>query len=68
VYQRPALNFVGLTQLTLANVTKRIGDLFEYANEILDSDELDKLTKITAQLREEVVRANVILDRLKVPD
>jgi hypothetical protein len=55
-------------KMDLANVSSRIGGLFYRAGEIMDGDDLDKLNALTDQLRHEVVSANVILDRLKVPD
>jgi hypothetical protein len=56
-------------KMALAAASKRIGDLFQQANKILDGDEkTDDLGGIADRLREEIVNANVALDRLKVPD
>jgi hypothetical protein len=53
-------------QLLLAS--NRIGDLFKKAGEMMDKGNLDELSAITDQLREQIVKATLILDRLKVPD
>jgi hypothetical protein len=56
-------------KMALAAASKRIADLFQQANKILDGDEkTDDLVGIADRLREEIVNANVVLDRLKVPD
>lgn len=52
----------------LIAASKRIGDLFQEANKALDGERTNDLTAIADQLREEIVKAKVILDRLKVPD
>jgi hypothetical protein len=53
-------------QLLLAS--RRIGDLFKEAGVLMEKGNLDELAAVTDQLREQIVKATLILDRLKVPD
>jgi hypothetical protein len=57
----------------LRDIAKRLTDLFEKAGEMADADQSNQeffkqLIASTDELREAIVKANVILDRLKVPD
>ena len=55
-------------KMMLAAISKRIGDLFRRVEKALDAGNTNNLATIADELRDEVVKANVILDRLKVPD
>ena len=52
----------------LAATSRRIDDLFDNAGRFIDDGYMDGLTALSDKLREEIVAANVILDRLKVPE
>jgi hypothetical protein len=57
----------------LREIAKRLTALFQKAGEMADADQSNKefykqLIAHTDRLREAIVEANVILDRLKVPD
>lgn len=55
-------------KMMLAATSKHIGELFQKVERALDAGHTDNLATIAEELRDEVVKANVILDRLKVPD
>jgi hypothetical protein len=55
-------------KLALIDSSKRISDLFNKAEQFIDDERTDDLIALSDQLRDEIVKANVILDRLKVPD
>jgi hypothetical protein len=55
-------------KMALAATSKRIGDLFQKVEKALDAGNTNNLATIADELRDEVVKENVILDRLKVPD
>lgn len=53
---------------SLAAAIRQIADIFKKVNEMLDGDRDPELRVIVDRLRTEVVRATLILDRLRVPD
>jgi hypothetical protein len=61
-------NIPDADKMALTSASKKIGDLFDKAGEAIDAGNNDDLAALADQLRDEVVKANIILDRLKVPD
>jgi hypothetical protein len=52
----------------LLAVNDRIKDLIQRAGKAVEAENADDLFAVANELRNEIVNANLILDRLKVPD
>jgi hypothetical protein len=61
-------NISDADKTALTNASKRIGDIFEKAGKAIDDGNNDDLAVLADQLRDEIVKANLTLDRLRVPD